>query len=97
MARPYVCERCERARCRQLSIGARAWQAVQRAIGRGELARLPDGRPCVDCGRLAEVWDHREYARPLAVEAVCVSCNKRRGPAVDSGALLPRETFGGEC
>lgn len=35
---------------------------------------------CVDCGRPACDYDHRDYSKPLAVEPVCRSCNTKRGP-----------------
>jgi len=35
---------------------------------------------CTDCGKPAEVYDHRDYAEPLKVEPVCRSCNHKRGP-----------------
>jgi hypothetical protein len=38
---------------------------------------------CVDCGKPAQVYDHRKYTEPLTVEPVCRSCNAFRGPAVD--------------
>lgn len=37
---------------------------------------------CVDCGAFAEVYDHRDYGKPLEVDPVCRKCNFRRGPAV---------------
>lgn len=63
------------------------WQAlayiqVARAIKRGEL-RPPYRLRCVDCGRRAQCYDHRLYAAPLQVEPVCLSCNTRRGSALD--------------
>lgn len=36
---------------------------------------------CVDCGKQAAVYDHRDYSKPLDVEPVCRSCNAKRGPA----------------
>lgn len=41
----------------------------------------PNDRPCVDCGLPADEYEHRNYARPLDVVAVCHGCNLRRGPA----------------
>lgn len=35
---------------------------------------------CTDCDKIAEVYDHRDYSRPLEVEPVCKSCNYKRGP-----------------
>ncbi len=37
---------------------------------------------CVDCGKLAHQYDHRDYNQPLKVEPVCRSCNSARGPAI---------------
>lgn len=39
----------------------------------------PNGQKCVDCGKRAEQWEHRNYARPLMVEPTCISCNLKRG------------------
>ena len=38
---------------------------------------------CVDCGKQAFDYDHRDYLKPLDVEPVCRSCNLKRGPAKD--------------
>lgn len=58
----------------------RAHRAVRRAIVRGE---LPPARACVcvDCGKPATEYDHRDYSRPLDVVPVCHRCNILRGPA----------------
>jgi hypothetical protein len=46
---------------------------------------------CTDCGKQASDYDHRDYNTPLAVEPVCRSCNKKRGPAVQvSELVVPR-------
>ena len=37
---------------------------------------------CVDCGRPAQVYDHRDYDKPLDIIPVCITCNKSRGPAL---------------
>lgn len=58
---------------------------VSRARIRGDLPN-PSTLKCVDCGAPACQYDHREYAKPLEVDAVCRSCNVRRGPAIDSKA-----------
>lgn len=39
------------------------------------------GQLCVDCGAPATELDHRDYSKPLEVEAVCRPCNFKRGPA----------------
>ena len=39
---------------------------------------------CVDCGKPAFDYDHRDYLKPIEVQPVCRGCNQRRGPALDS-------------
>lgn len=39
---------------------------------------------CVDCGKPAKCYDHRDYLKPLDVEPVCISCNKLRGAAMNA-------------
>lgn len=64
-----------------VAISAR--NAVTRAMIRGDLPRLRDANiPCVDCGKRANRYDHRDYLKPLDVEPVCHGCNLRRGPAL---------------
>lgn len=72
---PLVLSSYERAR-------TLAGHEVNRAIREGRLPRLRNvNLPCVDCGKRAENWDHRNYNKPLKVEAVCHSCNLLRGKA----------------
>lgn len=40
----------------------------------------PKTLKCVDCGAMAEVYDHRDYTRSIDVEPVCRVHNKKRGP-----------------
>lgn len=65
---------------RYLSGAALAHSTTARARSRGE---LPDPRSalCVDCGRAATEYDHRDYNEPLKVDPVCRGCNARRGKA----------------
>lgn len=59
-----------------------AAQVVKRAKVAGVLPNLAGGEyACVDCGGIAEQYDHRDYGRPLDVEPVCRACNVRRGAA----------------
>lgn len=37
---------------------------------------------CVDCGKPATGYDHRDYSKPLDVVPVCQSCNCKRGPGL---------------
>jgi hypothetical protein len=57
-----------------------AHSAVRRAVKRGEL-QPATVFACVDCGKPAQCYDHRDYSKPLDVEPVCTSCNLKRGPA----------------
>lgn len=69
-----------------------AWAAgkrVARAIRDGVLQRLTGLVPCADCGQPATMYDHRDYSRPLDVEPVCRTCNRRRGHAIDSPPRQP--------
>ena len=60
----------------------RASSLVALAVKRGVLQN-PETLICVDCGHQAGTYDHRFYSRPLEVEPVCRSCNKKRGHAWD--------------
>jgi len=64
------------------SPGYEAKKQVFMALKAGRLKR-PDDMNCVDCGARAEVYDHRDYNKPLDVEPVCRSCNTFRGPALN--------------
>ena len=70
-------------------LSTRARTAVQRAIKEGLFSKASD-HACVDCGKPAACYDHRDYARPLDVQPVCRSCNAYRGTSVrhDKAALV---------
>jgi len=62
--------------------GARkAIAAVQKAVKKGLLPSVKTLN-CVDCGKQGEVYDHRDYNKPLDVVPVCRSCNYYRGSAI---------------
>jgi len=69
------------------SAGHKYWQRmavnyVRAAVAIGLLPSLSAGDiACVDCGRNAYCYDHRDYSMPLVVVPVCGSCNSKRGPA----------------
>jgi hypothetical protein len=63
--------------------GYLAKQEIFKAVRAGRLPKVKS-LACIDCGNQAQCYDHREYAKPLDVQAVCISCNKRRGPAKDA-------------
>lgn len=58
-------------------------QIVTIAIRGGILPKLNGSVKCVDCGKPADHYDHRDYMKPLDVSPVCRSCNSRRGPAIN--------------
>ncbi len=70
------CRQCRRGAERMRSA---AHRAVKQAIIRGTLLPLAT-QYCVGCGAFAVAYDHRDYSKPLAVDPVCRSCNRRRGP-----------------
>jgi len=57
-----------------------ASQAVKKAIKEGILPKITSETKCVDCGKSAFCYDHRDYTKPLKVVPVCASCNYNRGP-----------------
>jgi hypothetical protein len=75
------------AECRP--IVKRVQRIVKRVLGRA--GPIPPEAKCVDCGRGAQVRDHRHYAKPLVVEYVCRTCNILRGPALDIEYMVAKE------
>lgn len=75
----------------QTSSRAAAHEAV-RSITRTavRVGFLPDPRhlDCVDCGGPAECYDHRDYNKPLDVNAVCLRCNSSRGAGVELQGIV---------
>jgi len=50
------------------------------AVLKGYLPRLSKVKIlCVDCGKRAKHYDHRDYRLPHIVEPLCQSCNFKRG------------------
>lgn len=60
---------------------AQAAAAVNKAVRNGILPSVFT-LTCVDCGKPAQCYEHRDYNKPLEVEPTCKSCNTRRGPAI---------------
>ncbi len=73
-----------------VNSGQRAHLKVADAVARG---RIPPARDlkCIDCGKPAQGYDHRDYSQPLAIEPVCRSCNRRRGSASGYEGSLRRQ------
>ena len=57
-------------------------QVVSKELSSGRLVPAKT-LTCVDCGKPAFDYDHREYLKPLEVVPVCRSCNIKRGAADD--------------
>jgi hypothetical protein len=62
-------------------LAARAHEAIKNQIRSGAM-RPARECSCVDCGKPATDYDHRDYNKPLEVEPTCRSCNLLRGPAL---------------
>ena len=58
-----------------------AIKAVKKAVKDGLLAPVKT-LFCIDCGKPAECYDHRDYNKPIDVVPVCRKCNFRRGSAI---------------
>lgn len=78
-----TCSDCARTRQFYLAQNV-AYAAVRRAVASGALLPVTRYR-CVDCGEPAQHYDHRDYGRPLEVQPVCRSCNRKRGHALLPG------------
>jgi hypothetical protein len=56
----------------------KARKLVRKAYIHGKIP-YPDTLVCVDCGRPAYCYDHRDYNKPFDVVPVCAGCNSKRG------------------
>lgn len=75
----------------RIKLVAYAQKMVKAYVAKGELVDLRPWRhgvKCVDCGRRAQCYDHRDYRKPLRVEPVCKRCNSMRGPGRPYFGLL---------
>lgn len=76
---PSFCNDCGPKRMEDCG-GTAAHKLVDLAIRRGDLPRACT-LTCTDCSKPASDYDHRDYGKPLEVQPVCRSCNRKRGPA----------------
>lgn len=73
----------------------RAYVAVNKAVKEGKLKNLKtEYVKCVECGHRAEMYDHRDYNKPLQVEPICNACNVSRGTIAP---LLPQDKSAIRC
>lgn len=79
----------ETSEARRLLMLERRKGAYKIMLAAIKVGALPEAKTqrCVDCGERAEGWDHRDYSKPLDVQAVCGRCNTRRGPGAPYDAL----------
>jgi len=74
------CWICSNLRPRKNGQAQAAYQ-LNKAVRNGILPHFSKFN-CVDCGKPAQCYEHRDYNKPLEVEPTCKSCNTRRGPAI---------------
>ena len=83
------CNGCSFIRFRRLiAIRSKVGTEMVKAYKSGELKRIGKLDKCVDCGKPAKHYDHRDYSKPLDVVPVCVSCNILRGPAIQTKNIV---------
>lgn len=78
--KPMRCDKCKTVRNETIGVQRAAHSIVACAVRHGIL-KHPGDFECVDCGKQASVYDHRDYYKPLDVAPVCRSCNVIRGQA----------------
>ena len=78
---PHLARYCFPCSIKQGEDSKLATRAVVKQIRQGLLPKAKDCL-CVDCGNPAFDYDHWDYNRPLDVQPVCRSCNRKRGPAI---------------
>jgi len=77
-SRAYAfCHSCEREKT---FLAAKAHGHVAFLVASGKLPKVQTCA-CVDCGKKAQHYDHRDYHATAEVQPVCSGCNTRRGPA----------------
>ena len=74
------CWRCTKLRPKKNGQAQAAYQ-LNKAVRNGILLHFSKFN-CVDCGKPAQCYEHRDYNKPLEVVPTCKSCNTRRGPAI---------------
>ena len=72
---------CFRCNSKKQIFYSRAHAMVQKAIGLGLIPKANTLR-CVECGKPAYGYEHRDYLNPLEVEPCCRSCDRQRGAAI---------------
>ena len=76
-------------------ICARIWIGMQQdrikrvgaAVRAGKIKAAKHYK-CVDCGRQAEHYDHRNYSKPFEIDPTCRVCNYARGPGKVGAKLM---------
>jgi len=81
MGRHHLSKLCFPCSDHNKNGGNKARQEVKKAVKQGILMSVKELK-CLDCGCQAEIYDHKDYNKPLEVEPVCRSCNRKRGSAI---------------
>lgn len=78
-----------------LDLRATARRLVAEAIKRGDIKKAIFQK-CADCGGKAQCYDHRDYRKPLEVDAVCKACDVKRGAGLPFDYLDARWVYRGK-
>jgi len=78
---------CHKCYCVASDLRQSAQSKITCAIKQGRMPRAATF-DCVDCGRKAYSYDHREYRKPFAVSPVCQRCNVMRGRSAEFGGSI---------
>lgn len=79
----YAKRMCEGCRLTRHKAARRAHSLVAAAqnLRDGRRLNYPGWQRCAHCDAMAEVYEHRDYAKPLSVRPACRRCNALLGPA----------------
>jgi hypothetical protein len=86
----YWCEAHEPDWSKRQKLTAPAHKAVADAV-RSKKIPPASALICVDCGKQAKCYDHRDYSKPMEIEPVCIKCNAIRGPGAPHIYLTRRK------
>lgn len=86
--------RCGECRSEIYALRAASIAAIAKEVNSGRIMAAKNYY-CVDCGRPANHYDHRDYNKPLVIEPVCRKCNYDRG-SVDTHKKFNRYGYEGK-
>ncbi len=77
------CYHCREKKYKEERTPQRGCAAIVGLAIKYKILPKQSDQACVDCGEQAEHYDHRDYMKPLDVDAVCRKCNFKRGPGLN--------------